>query len=87
MTGSARRMSNDQGVANEQNVPRTNKGNGNGYISNKRPIVPIRGPPVPLALLPPPHTWPMFSAIPTINGKIMARNHNGSGRRIILQYS
>ena len=79
MTGSSRRLSNE-GVAIRPNMPRSNKGSGNGYTSNKTPIVPIRGPPVPLALLPPPHTWPMFAAIPTVNGNIMARNHNGSGK-------
>ena len=79
MTGSSRRLSNE-GVAIRPNMPRSSKGSGNGYSSNKTPIVPIRGPPVPLALLPPPHTWPMFAAIPTVNGNIMARNHNGSGK-------
>lgn len=56
------------------------KGTGSAY-NNKTPIVPIVGPPIPLALLPPPSTWPLFSAVPAINGRIMARNINGSGRQ------
>ena len=77
-TSSTRRLSNE-GVVSGRNMSRSNKGTGHGYASNKTPIVPIRGPPVPLGLLPPPHTWPMFAAIPTAHGNIMARNHNGSG--------
>ena len=55
------------------------KANGS-MCSKKTPIVPIRGPPVPLSMLPPPINWPMFSAVPAVNGQIMARNHNGSGK-------
>ena len=55
-------------------------GTGNAY-NNKTPIAPIIGPPIPLAMLPPPHTWPLFCAAPTNNGRIMARNISGSGRQ------
>ena len=55
------------------------KANGS-MCSKKTPIVPILGPPIPLSMLPPPINWPMFSAVPAVNGQIMARNHNGSGK-------
>ena len=51
-----------------------------GICSNQKPIVPIRGPPIPMHLLPPSKTWPMFSAIPADNGRIMARNFDGLGK-------
>lgn len=72
------RNSSKDGISNDSNLLKP-KGSGSAY-SNKTPIIPIRGTPIPLSFLPPPSTWPMFSAVPAINGRIMARNHNGSGK-------
>ena len=56
----------------------------------------VDGPPPPLAFLPPPSTWPLFSAVPApsiqptggfgagpVTDMVMARNVNGSGRTLI----
>ena len=50
-----------------------------GY-NNKNPIMPLLGRAIPLSMLPPPSTWPLFSAVPAINGRVMSRNINGSGK-------
>ena len=76
--GEARDFSRRGGITSSSSIRA--KGTGSAY-NNKAPIVPIVGPPIPLALLPPPSTWPLFSAVPAINGRIMARNINGSGKQ------
>ena len=55
---------------------------GSGGPSNKAPVSLITGPPIPLSMLPPPITWPLFTAVPAPNGHVMARNINGSGKKI-----
>ena len=68
-----------------------------GEVKSGMIVCYVDGPPPPLAFLPPPSTWPLFSAVPApsiqptggfgagpVTDMVMARNVNGSGRTIIF---
>jgi len=69
--GPIRKLSNKRKIANlRKNRGRTSDG---GEVKSGMIVCYVDGPPPPLAFLPPPSTWPLFSAVPALCSPLSLR--------------